>query len=84
MVRAIRTPSSSSSERLVRGVAHVDNKYTRTNVDGLDPDALFNVSSLRGVADLVGENLGLAKGVHEGGTTSARSTYAFKLSSALT
>ena len=55
---------------------HVERKYVHTDVDGLDPDALFNMSSLGGVADLVGENLGLAKSVHEGGTTSARSTCA--------
>ena len=47
-----------------------------TDVDGLDPDALLDVSSLGRVADLMGEDLRLAKGVHESGTASARSTYA--------
>ena len=55
-----------------------------TNVDRLDPDALLNVSSLGRVADLMGEDLRLAKGVHESGTASARSTYAMDTASAIT
>ena len=55
-----------------------------TDVDGLDPDALLDVSSLGRVADLMGEDLRLAKGVHESGTASARSTYTMDTASAIT
>ena len=48
--------------------------FTLTDIDGLDSDALLDVGSLGGVADLVGEDLGLAKGVHEGGATGTRGT----------
>lgn len=48
---------------------------TRTDVGGLDPDALLDVSSLRAVGNLVRQHLGLAKGVHEGGATGTRGTY---------
>ena len=52
MVRAMRTPSSSSSVAVVEchaGISkrHVKERRLRTNVDGLDLDTLLNVCGLR-------------------------------------
>ena len=47
---------------------------TRTDVDGLDADALLNVSRLGTVAHLVRQHLGLAQGVHERRAAGARGT----------
>jgi hypothetical protein len=46
-----------------------------TNGNGLDPDALLDVSRLGLVRDLVGKDFGLAKGVDEGSATGSRSTW---------
>ncbi len=54
-----------------------------TNVDRLDPDALLDVRSLGVVADLVREHLRLAERVHEGGASSAGSTYTTEIPSVL-
>lgn len=43
----------------------------RTNVDGLDADALLDVGGLWVVVDLVCEHAGLAEGVDECGATGA-------------
>lgn len=48
---------------------------TRTNVDGLDSNAFFEVGRLRAIRNLVGEHLRLAEGIHESGATSTRGTY---------
>ena len=76
MVRAIRTPSSSSS-----GYAYIVEREhrrecmrIRTDVDGLDLDALLLVRSLWAVRDLVLKDFRLAKGVHEGGTAGTGGT----------
>lgn len=45
-----------------------------TNVDRLDLDALLEMGRLRAVADLVLQDLGLAKGVHKGGSSGTRGT----------
>ena len=81
MVRAMRTPSSSSSVHARKEMTTRRQLLLRTDVDRLDPDALFNVRSLRAVADLVREHLRLAKRVHEGRTASARCTCVARLSS---
>jgi hypothetical protein len=46
-----------------------------TNIDGLDSDALFNMSGLRVVANFVGDDFRLAKGIHERCTSSAGCTF---------
>ena len=77
IVRAIRTPSSSSSMEcndspslgcILRTVEIL------ANVDWFDSDSVFNVSGLWIVGYFVRQNLGLAKGVHEGCSPSSRST----------
>ena len=45
-----------------------------TDVDRLNPDTLLDMGSLRAVAHLVRQHLRLAESVHEGSTSSARST----------
>lgn len=74
IVRAIRTPSSSSS-----GDGDVNANYgrrttTRTDVNRLDPDALLNMCSFRAVRDFVGKHLRLTKGVHKRRAASTRGT----------
>ena len=81
MVRAMRTPSSSSSVHARKEMTTRRQLLLRTDVDRLDPDTFFNVRSLRAVADLVREYLRLAKRVHEGRTASARCTCVARLSS---
>lgn len=46
-----------------------------TNVDGLDADPLFDVSCLWVVADLVRDDFGFAKRVHERRTARSRGTW---------
>ena len=74
MVRAMRTPSSSSSagggERGWHGL-----DFGRTNVDGLDSDALLDVGGLGVVVDLVLEHAGLAERVDERGAARARGAW---------
>ena len=72
MVRAMRTPSSSSSVHARKEMTTRRQLLLRTDVDRLDPDTFFNVRSLRAVADLVREDLGLAEGVHERRAAGAR------------
>lgn len=50
-----------------------------TDVDGLNPDTLFNVSGLGVVGNFVGQDLGFAEGVNEGGATGTRGAYANKM-----
>lgn len=73
IVRAIRTPSSSSSGYSSGSCIFPDGQL-RTDIDRLDSNAFFEMSRLWVVRDFVCQNLGLAKGVHECGATSARST----------
>ena len=47
---------------------------TRTNVDGLDPDTLFDMRSLRAIADFMLQDLRFAQGVHKRRAAGARST----------
>ena len=47
----------------------------RTNIGGFDSDAFLSVRSFGGIANLVRQNLRLAKGIHKGGSTSSRGTY---------
>lgn len=46
----------------------------RTDVDGLDPDALLDVSCFRAIRLLVGEYIRFTESVHEGGASSPGST----------
>jgi len=46
----------------------------RTDVDGLNPDALLDVSCFRAIRLFVGEDIRFAEGVHEGRASSTRST----------
>src|ERR1700722_18993543 len=81
IVRAMRTPSSSSSEfveMLQKSREREGEKNTRaslalTNVDGLNSNAVFNVSSVWVVRDFMGQNLGFAQSVHESRAAGARS-----------
>lgn len=47
----------------------------RTDVDGLDPDALLDVGGVRIVRDLVSKDFGLAKGVDKSCAASSRGTW---------
>lgn len=53
-------------------------RRTHTDVDGLDPDTLLNMRSLRTIADFMLQNLRLAQGVHKGRAAGTRSTYSDK------
>lgn len=75
MVKAMRTPSSSSSKPFGEICKARMCSPARTDVDRLDPDTLLQVCGLGAVAHFVREDLGLAKGVHERGTASARGTW---------
>lgn len=77
MVRAIRTPSSSSSAGRggVRWEGTGRTGARRTDVDRFDPDTLLDVGGIRVVRDLVGKDLGLAKGVDKSCAASSRGTW---------
>ena len=47
----------------------------RTDVNGLDSDALLDVGRFRTIRLLVGEHVRFTKGVHKGCASSTRSTY---------
>ena len=47
----------------------------RTDVDGLDSDALLDVGRFRAIRLFVGKYVRFAEGVHKGCAPSARSTY---------
>lgn len=53
--------------RVHNGKADAHAILVKLDVDGLDADALLDVSGLRVVRDLVSNDLGLAEGVNEGG-----------------
>lgn len=78
MVRAMRTPSSSSSveDVLVRRVLYKRGLELLTNVDGLNPDAFLDVCGVWVVRNFVRQDLGLAKSIHKSRTASSRSTCA--------
>lgn len=52
-----------------------DGGERRTDVDRFDPDSLLDVGGVRIIRDLVGKNLGLAKGVDESCATGSRGTW---------
>ena len=53
---------------------HKTRDAIRTDVDGLDPEALLYVSRVRAVRLFVGEYIRFAESVHEGGASSSGST----------
>ena len=76
IVKEMRTPSSSSSvnrhcERPSGPVVRVE----LTNIDGLDADALLDVSRVWVIVDLVCNDLRLAERVHKGRSSGARCTW---------
>lgn len=75
IVREMRTPSSSSSEEngQTRSPQGRDRRLL-TDIDGLDPDALFDVSSIWVIADLVCDDFRLAKRVDKSRASRARGT----------
>lgn len=76
IVKEMRTPSSSSST-LFHSQSSVTQKWKApllTDIDGLDSDSLFDVSSVWIIADLVGDDLGFTKGIDEGRTSRPRRT----------
>ena len=72
-VREMRTLSSSSSADAREGRTWGDTSR-RTDVNGLDADALFEVRILGSIDDLVRQDIRLAEGVHERRATSSRFT----------
>jgi len=76
MVRAMRTPSSSSSEQ-AEFIKLKCGKQTTRRTDGhwLDPDGLLEMSGLGMVRHLVGKDFGFAKGVHKCRAASSRRTW---------
>lgn len=75
MVRAMRTPSSSSSTTRLLALPRVTRGCILTDVDRLNFDALLNVSRRWVVRDLVLEDLGLAERVHKRRASRARRSY---------
>ena len=74
MVRAMRTPSSSSSVHTRKEMTTRQQLLLRTDVDRLDPDTLFDMRSLRAIADFMLQDLRFAQGVHKRRAAGARST----------
>jgi hypothetical protein len=74
IVRAIRTPSSSSSGSSQQTRKTERMKKIRTNIDGLDSDTFLDMSGLRRVRNLMGQNLRFAEGVNECGSSGTRGT----------
>jgi hypothetical protein len=70
MVKAMRTPSSSSSRIGKESMQHELVLHVLTDVDGFNSNTLFNMGRLRRVRDLVRQYLRLAEGVDEGGSPS--------------
>jgi hypothetical protein len=64
----------SESGRIYDGEGDPNTILVQFNVDWFDSDSIFNVSGLWIVGYFVRQNLGLAKGVHEGCSPSSRST----------
>ena len=53
----------------------MEEKKEHTDIDRLNPNALFYVRSFGAVADLVWQNFRLAEGIHESGTSGARGAW---------
>lgn len=75
MVSEMRTPSSSSSGQGQGGVYRKSEGRLLTDIDGLDPDALFDMSSVWVIANLVCDDFRLAERVHKGRASRSRGTY---------
>jgi len=80
MVRAIRTPSSSSSTRDFQCCTCIKREgQVQTDVDGLDSDALLDVGRFRAIRVLMCEHVRFTEGVHKGRAPSTRSTYEMEI-----
>lgn len=78
IVKAMRTPSSSSSAMPVPQHRRVDvcsMVVALTDVHRLDSDSSFCVGVLGGIEDFVNENLRLAEGVNEGSFAGSRGAF---------